>query len=472
MSWLRRHMDEFVVPTIRTLVRKGGRELTMKDVKPFDGRVRPASNCKYEEAGLLFSVVSSMLPKSSKEKEKLLAMCRTLDGNDLTGCRTQELGARFDVPPGDVMHSIIWNSLRKLRKLIRRHGAVLVLPGRDVWAWEVIARQRRLISIYDSRVSRTIADHHPTLRKVIGEWGVPDMDGTLVFDTGFAGSIHRNICQATQKKPKIMLLSADEGLRDRQVFPGHTGSRSKALAIEYFPKYLQRATIQDNEVYQAISSIEEFIKTALLTIWLWYHVSPKHIESAKPKRASGPVFLKGGGNLQFSNIGMVSTTNPFYITGASGTAVSNFSITANVPMWNSSAATTIPNINIVQTVPGTFAYQIPITGDQQAGILAGKVAANPGLMTQQMAQQINDVANMMGQDVVKEVVQAKLEDDALKSKMLTGPPLDPKDDVFVPTTPAFIDPNTFALKQKGHILKPTGIKIPVVIDDSGHAVAF
>ena len=471
-------MDQFVVPTIRTLVRKGDRELTMRDVKPFDGRIRPASNCKYEEAGLLFSAVSSMMSKSSKEKEKLLAMCRTLDGTDLTGCRTQELGARFDVPPGDVMHSIIWNSLRKLRKLIRRHGAVLVLPGRDVWAWEVIARQRRLRSIYDSRISRTVADHHPALRKVIGEWGVPDMDGTLVFDTGFAGSIHRNICQATQKNPKIMLLSANESLRDRQVFPGHTGSRSKALAIEYFPKYLQRATVHGDDPYQAISTIEEFIKTALLTIWLWYHVSPKHIESAKKPRNR---YVIGGKTptinvpgIQFSNFGTV-TTNPFYITGGAGTAVTNFSVTANVPLWENTGATTIPNINIVQTIPGTFAYQIPITGDPQAGLLAGKVATNKELMNPHTAQAINQLADSFGKDVVKDVVQTKLEDDKLKHQLAIAQQqnalLDAKDDVFVPTTPAFVDPATLQLKQKGFI-KSNGVPVPVIVDDNGNALAF
>ena len=279
MSWLRNHVQSFVIPGIRTLVRAGDRELSAAHIRSFDGVVRPSTNCKHEEAGLVYATIASMVPKAQKDRESLLAMCRTLDGTVLTGTRTGELGARFAVPPGDVVHSIIWNSFRKLRKLIRREGAVLLLPGRDVWAWEVIARQRRLSSVYDSRVSRTVAGAHPALRKVIDGWKVPDLDKSLVFDTGFAGSIHREICAATQKKPLSLMLSANDN--KEQIFPGHTGSRGKALAIEYFPKYFQRATVRDNDAYQALSGLEEFIKTALLTIWLWHHVSPAHIESAK-----------------------------------------------------------------------------------------------------------------------------------------------------------------------------------------------
>ena len=533
MSWLRNHVQQFVIPGIRTMVRRGDHALTAADIKPFDGSVRPATVCKYEEAGLLYATIASMVPKKSPNREALLAMCRTVDGTALTGTRTTELGARFsEVPPGDVVHAIIWNSLRKLRKMIRRNGAVLVLPGRDVWPWEVIARQRRLSSIYDSRVSRTVSSHRPALIKVIDQWKLPDLNKSLVFDTGFNGSIHRDICVATNKKPESLMLSAYD--HNQQIFKGHTASRAKALAIEYFPKYFQRATVHGDEAYQALALLEEFIKTALLTIWLWYHVSPAHIESAKeaglkvkqPNKyvVSGKSALPAG-VVNFSNFGVTTSTNPIYFTGGipfspaiggggfiGGTVVTN--------PWYTTAATTIPNINIVSNGAGALSYQIPIAGPESTQLLHNVLesGAGPGgLLHQQTAEhlleQSQELKQLWGDNIQSELINAKLDDIAMKKQLaadlknpavqafaakvpqsmvadyvdttplqklhgmgpmvknpaLTASPLSANQDVFIPHGKKFVDPETFELKQPGYVMKAVGL--PLVIGSDGKPLA-
>lgn len=40
------------------------------------------------------------------------------------------------------------------------------------------------------------------------------------------------------------------------------------------------------ELVQDFESFEEFVKTALLTIWLWHYVSPRHIAALKERAAA------------------------------------------------------------------------------------------------------------------------------------------------------------------------------------------
>jgi hypothetical protein len=288
VSWIRDHFTHFVVPTMRAMVRHKDGKPAPRDVKPLDVIVRPAAACKYQESGLVYATISSMLPKQDARREPLLALCRTLDPAGFVGPEAPKLGEGMTVSGADITHSIIWNSLRALKRHSRKLGGPMILPGRDVWPWEVISRRQHLRTIYDNRVSRSVAGVRPLLSGIAKEWPIadPEWDKSLVFDTGWNGSIHRLLCEATQKKPHSMMLSAETHVRNAQLFPGHTGARAKAIAIERFPKYYERATVPDGkEIVQGFESFEEFVKTALLTIWLWHYVSPRHIAALREHAA-------------------------------------------------------------------------------------------------------------------------------------------------------------------------------------------
>ncbi|MGD9726512.1 MAG: hypothetical protein AB7V39_08950, partial [Nitrospiraceae bacterium] len=96
------------------------------------------------------------------------------------------------------------------------------------------------------------------------------------------------------EKMLVIMLSAVRN--EEQIFRKHAKSRKKALACEYLAKYHQRATVRDDAPYQELATLEEFIKAALLTIWLWYHVSPARLPSwrdapSEPKRDSGGITI-------------------------------------------------------------------------------------------------------------------------------------------------------------------------------------
>lgn len=296
MSWLKQHFMTFVVSGIRTLVRdymsgpNGQRGIRAETIKPYDGIVRASQKCRFEEAGLVYATLASLLPKNDPKnlREPLLKLCQTLDGGELTGARTGELADRYAESPSDVVHSIIWNSMRSLRRRAYDHNKGLLLLGRDVWPWEVLSRRRRVASVYDPAISRGVAGNPAVLKKRADSWQA-DLERSILFDTGFAGSIHRCLVAATRKKPELVMLSSGLDPKTTQLFPGHTGSRAKALAIEYFPKYWQSGRIEDNEAVQYLAGLEEFVKSALLTVWIWHHVSPRYIRPQRKPRPKAQV---------------------------------------------------------------------------------------------------------------------------------------------------------------------------------------
>lgn len=295
MTWLRGHVQHFCVPAIRALAR--GKPVFAGEVKPFDGVTRPASCCEHEEAALIYTTLTSVLPKTSPVREKALAMCRTLDGQLILGDRVRELSAQYNAPGPDVVHSIVRNSFRTLRRRAEREDVdTIVLPGRDVWAWEVLARRRRLPTVFDPVVSRSVAGNQPALSGQVKQWPVSDWSKALMFDTGFAGSIHRAVAKVVQPEPKLLMLSASDHMREKQLYPRHSGSRGKALAIEYIPKYWDSGFVDAGKPRQQLADLDEFVLATLTTIWLWYHRSKRWIERKKQRerKEQAPTYEAGG----------------------------------------------------------------------------------------------------------------------------------------------------------------------------------
>ena len=177
MSWVMNHMRHFVLPGIHTLARSGGKTLTADDIKPRERQVRPSQKCKYPEAGLLYALVSSVLKKGDPLREVAMGLCRQIgrasDAEfvyeiDSKG-RVKKLGEHYDgVEGSDVLHSMLCNSMRRLKRKMRKNDSLL-LPGRDVWCWEVMARKLTVDSVYDARVSRNVARSPCAIRTCIDE---------------------------------------------------------------------------------------------------------------------------------------------------------------------------------------------------------------------------------------------------------------------------------------------------------------
>lgn len=382
MSWIKNHFRHFVLPGIHTLAKHQGRSntapggLTITDIKPRDKQVRPSTKCKFVEAGLLYSLISSVLRKGDPTREIALGLCRQIgrakDAEFVYAIDSRNgikgLGDNYNgVEGSDVLHSMLCNSMRRLKRKMRRSGSLL-LPGRDVWAWEVMARKLSVKSTFDPRVSRGVARSNKALRTCIDEWKVKSWEDVLFFDTGFSGSIPRAIAKA-EGLPQINMLLLSSGTPKHQIFRTHTGSRAKALAFEYLAKYFVSGTARDGAPYQELNPLDEFIKAALLTTWLWYHVSPARLPSYRDKK-----ILRGNitiNNTSFSKapslIGkdiltiqpMTSTGSIDYTTvygapgGFGGVTAASASDTSTWSLQNSATTTDIQSLQTLDSLWGT-----------------------------------------------------------------------------------------------------------------------
>lgn len=167
--------------------------------------------------------------------------------------------------------TIIKNAWRSIKKDAR--GRTILLPGRDVFIFEVLARREGYPTTFIPECSRmTVAELAKTL----------DVSNCYLFDTGFAGSIPRAL-----RMENFKLLSHHEHDSRKQIFPRLTMSRHLALKIEGTPKYWESGRlsimgIQDNEVVQPLSKIHEFIEAARLTIAIYKNSAPKFINKSRP----------------------------------------------------------------------------------------------------------------------------------------------------------------------------------------------
>jgi hypothetical protein len=314
----------FVVPCLHALkYDPDGSLTTLRDVD-FEKRrtMRPAKGYKYPEAGLVASALKSFglmtnhrdhilracLPSAWDRKGRVKAALELgLDPKKIAealGVAGDEVVTEFNVEntfdhytvspraaevnaAWVVRHSFAKNAFRALAR--RARGRTLILPGRDVWVFEIHARRAGYPSIYDPRVSRTVACDRALLRRVVETWRVVDFDRAFVFDTGFAGSIARALRDVVGPNLKDVMLSTSRRwwnpqracTESLQLFPNHTGSRGKALDIEYTPKYFRTGTVKDARAEQYLAHLDEFIRAAAMTIWWCKVKSPRFIRAKK-----------------------------------------------------------------------------------------------------------------------------------------------------------------------------------------------
>jgi len=349
VSWLRNHIRFFVIPGIRAILRQKRTAIEDLEQKPITG-LRPAKGCFSPEAGLVYAALSSMVPNGAVtrqkrppggnpgappiagfEKDVLLDVIKRCDPDQF--CTNQDY-TKYDLKlePGlkwyDVVHSIMKNSFKALAK--RCDGQTIIFPGRDVWAWEVFARKNNFAAIYDPRISRDVAADADVLRKIVKEWGVT-LEGSVVFDAGYEGSVWKAFCAIANGPVINVMLSTkledkDSTGRKRscQVFPMHRGARAKALTHERLPKYFSRGAVKDGKPVQWLSDLDEFIRAAAYTIWLWHYQSPNFFKQW-PKKAP-----HSRGSYQVSNaptFNPLSANQDFFISVGNSAATWNGGIT-------------------------------------------------------------------------------------------------------------------------------------------------
>jgi hypothetical protein len=353
MTWLESHVRDFVIPGIRTLARANGKTLYDHQIKPWDGIVRPSSKCKIKEAGMIHAVASSVLPKGQAARDVVLGLCQQLGTRETAEFvyeldpqgRVKKLGNHYPgVNGADVLHSFLCASTRAIKAHTRHPNARVIYPGRDVWAFEVMSQRMGVKSIYDSRVSREIDRKEAAFKEVVNSWPIPNWGYALAFDSGYAGTVPRAIGRvAGHKQINIVMLSAvDEQF---QVFPGHTGSRAKALALEYLAKYRKRCTVQNDELHQPLADLEEFIKAALLTCWIWHHVSPRRLPSwqkehvRKQKKRRGPnISIGNGSGITWSPANL--TASSFMVNNPSMVQTTATAVTSPIHIFAGNTGTT------------------------------------------------------------------------------------------------------------------------------------
>jgi hypothetical protein len=213
--------------------------------------------------------------------------------------------------------AVIKNMWRSVKTEAKRLKKPILLAGRDVFIFEILARREGVETVFRPDISRLTAMH---IRE--------DYSKHFLFDTGFMGSIPRalrceaytmgsaNAAEAATKGygsmylPRYMRKSEHVMLRidTKQVFPRMRGARSLILKIERTPKYWRRGFYREfcrcscmdrdatgiciacglpavGGIKQELSLPAEFTHAAKLTIQIYKDSSPSFID--KPVDVTG-----------------------------------------------------------------------------------------------------------------------------------------------------------------------------------------
>jgi hypothetical protein len=166
--------------------------------------------------------------------------------------------------------TVIKNAWRAMKRFAA--GSPILLPGRDVFVFEILARRENYPTLFMPQISRkTVVFYSETMK---------DLGRFCLLDTGFAGTIPRAL-----HTPRFKLMSYNQPHSDIHLFPRLTLSRPIAVKIERTPKYWQTAYVNydayspthEREVKQPIALQDEFLRAARLTVEVFTNSSPRFI---------------------------------------------------------------------------------------------------------------------------------------------------------------------------------------------------
>jgi hypothetical protein len=267
-SWIREHFITWVIPALEHRIKTPETPALSRDVKYVPSPIKPEGDGAYTfELRLLQAWVNMHCGVLPMEEPKL---------NNHGGIR----------PPIGQGWTRVRNSLKSAWAYAKkvRPQPVLLLAGRDVWVYEVLAHRYGMNSRFIPEISRNVASNHTALLTLCREHGI---NGTeILFDTGFYGSVPKAFAAALKQPVDFLLLSQDrvytpygddptknplgkQHPTPNQVFPSMKGSRSLALWVEYLPKYWKSGRVETNEVRQELAEPNEIVEAAILTSCIW-----------------------------------------------------------------------------------------------------------------------------------------------------------------------------------------------------------
>lgn len=306
-SWIERHTRGFILNGLRGSL----------SLPPAKCNHRPASDCRFPELGIIKSALKSWKHTSSAlysgqklpsvwnylaDRDQFMFESRTgdsfplLQNTDIYSSHYISTYQSHAMYSGfTLVHTMIKNSVRDLRKRLPQ-GCKVILLGRDVWLWAVLCEKMNVPYSYSPSVSRNVVYSEEALRQVMRH--IPLADGDILFDTGFAGTIHKYVSQyhSNIRLENVMFSAAN---KEFQQFRNYGLARNRALVIEYLPKYYNSARIWDGKVVQELASFREFLKASVLTILFWYHESPAWLP--------GPKFVRVGDRSAKSYIPLIKS---------------------------------------------------------------------------------------------------------------------------------------------------------------------
>ncbi len=162
----------------------------------------------------------------------------------------------------------IWNSVKR-----EAHGRTILLPGRDVFLFEILARRENYPTIFRPDISRQTVQHV-----------LLDSKDILCLDTGFIGTIPHNL-----RINRFKLISFHErGSVEKQVFPNLGWARTLALKIESTPKYWESARIYypsmtEGKIEQSFNRLDEFEMAARLTLSIYKDSTRRQVCPSVPR---------------------------------------------------------------------------------------------------------------------------------------------------------------------------------------------
>jgi hypothetical protein len=281
MSWLRNHFHEFVYPAFL------------------------AADKKSTEIGSPFHIeVSKHAPERlPTELKKLWTLCREHAIQWSYDVRAPNLhgGTSKYRESARIQHRILVSSLESAVAAMRDEGCDrILLPGRDIYALSVLCARRKVPFLFVPELSRIVSEK-ASVRALLESRGFTGRE--LLVDTGYAGSIPRNLREhfpgchfkyrllsQTDRFPiqnahrrvvsgQLVDVNVDSLPRNKysnferrpnQFFPNRQKAREEAMQSEYLAKYWKGGT-HDSEgnIVQYLADKSSIQRAALLTSMLF-----------------------------------------------------------------------------------------------------------------------------------------------------------------------------------------------------------
>lgn len=155
---------------------------------------------------------------------------------------------KFFTPSDMAAIKNVWRSVKR-----EARGRTILLPGRDVFVFEILARREDYPTLFRPDCSRQTVSYMTI-----------DTKNMFLLDTGFAGTIPVKL---NARKFKLISYCEPNSIQC-QVFPNLGWARALALRIEETPKYWESARMDWwwSHTLQPPSSFREFERAARLTL--------------------------------------------------------------------------------------------------------------------------------------------------------------------------------------------------------------